>query len=205
MSTPSTETHSGRRPAAGIILAAGGSSRMGRPKLLLPWRGKPLIWYVVNTALEAGLFPVLVVTGANGGEIQSALLDLNVMFIDNPDWQQGQSTSVRTGVLALPHETPAALFLLGDQPQIPKELVVALVKAHIHSGAAVVAPLIAGRRANPVLFDRVVFPDLLNLIGDAGARQILSQYPPQVVPWDDEKLLLDIDTAEDYQRLVDEI
>lgn len=200
----SPATHPLYRSTAGIVLAAGASSRMGQPKLLLPWRGKPLIWHAVNTALEAGLSPVIVVTGAFGEQIKSALCDLNVQWKENPDWQQGQSTSVRAGVLALPRETTAVIFLLGDQPHIPHELVHALVEAHAQTAAAVIAPLIAGRRANPVLFDRVVFPELLKLKGDAGARQILKQYPPQYLPWEDEKLLLDIDTAEDYQQLLDE-
>jgi len=204
MNTQPSEIHSVHVPTAGIILAAGGSTRMGQPKLLLPWRGEPLIRHVARTALAAGLSPVLVVTGAYGDEIRDSLTDLQVQIIPNPEWEAGQSTSVRAGVQALPGETGAAVFMLADQPQIPVELVRALVDAHAQTQAPVIAPLIAGKRGNPALFDQAVFPDLLELSGDAGARQILGRYPLQFVPWDDESLLLDIDTPEDYRQLIED-
>ncbi len=189
-------------PIAGIILAAGASKRMGQPKLLLPWQGEPLIRHVARTAIEAGLSPVLVVTGAHGEEIQAALNDLQVQIIPNSDWEAGQSTSVRAGVGALPGETGAAVFFLGDQPQIPMELVHALVEAHAQTRAPIVAPSIAGQRGNPVLFDRAVFSDLMGLNGDAGGRQIFTRYPIHFVAWDNPSLLWDIDTPADYQQLV---
>jgi len=204
MKVQSPESHFFDRPVAGIILAAGASIRMGKPKLLLPWQGEPLIRHVACTALAARLSPVLVVTGAYQDEIKAALQDLQVQMIHNPDWESGQSTSVRAGVRALPDETAAAVFLLGDQPQIPEELVYALVDAYAQTQAPVVAPLIAGKRGNPVLFDRTIFLELLQLSGDAGARQVFGRYPPHFIPWDDASLLLDIDTPADYQQLAED-
>jgi molybdenum cofactor cytidylyltransferase len=188
---------------AGIILAGGASRRMGQPKLLLPWQGEPLVRRVAHTALQAGLKPTLVVAGAYAAEIQAALSDLAVEVVPNPDWEAGQSASVRAGVQKLAADTRAAVFLLGDQPQVPPELVVALVQAYARTRAAVVAPLIAGQRGNPVLFDRAAFPDLLELSGDAGGRQIFDRYPPLLVPWTGSGSFLDIDTPADYRRLVD--
>lgn len=202
---PSLNIYSVDEPIAGIILAAGASRRMGHPKLLLPWRGEPLIRHVARTALEAGLSPVLVVVGAYQQEIEAALKGFAALIIRNPQWENGQSTSVRAGIQALPDQTGGAVFLLGDQPQIPNELVRALVNSHAQTQAPVVAPMIAGKRGNPVLFDRAVFPGLLKLSGDAGARQIIGQYPPDLVSWNDPKALLDIDTPEDYLRLVNDM
>jgi molybdenum cofactor cytidylyltransferase len=187
---------------AGIILAAGASQRMGRPKPLLLWRGKPFICHVARTALDAGLTPVVIVTGAHADEVRSALADLPVEIVYNPNWVEGQSTSVRTGLQALPPEVDAAVFLLADQPHIPAALVRALLGQYTQTRSLIVAPMIEGRRGNPVLFDRSTFPDLMSLQGDAGGRLIFSRYPAAYVPCHNPSLLLDVDTLEDYEQLL---
>ena len=187
---------------AGIILAAGASQRMGQPKPLLLWRGKPFICHVARTALDAGLAPVVIVTGAHAEEVRAALADLPVEIVYNPNWAEGQSTSVQAGLTSLPPKTDAAIFLLADQPHIPVELVCALIARHAQTQPPIVAPMIEGRRGNPVLFDYSVFPDLMSLQGDAGGRLIFSRYPAAYVPWHDPSLLLDVDTLEDYERLL---
>ncbi len=192
-----------REGCAGVLLAAGGSSRLGRPKQLLEWHGKPLVWHAANQALKSGLSPVVVVTGAHSDEVGAALRDLAVMIVYNPDWQSGQSTSVVCGVSSLPHETGSAIFLLADQPQVPETLIRSLRDTHRQTLAPIIAPQIGGRRANPVLFDRLTFPDLLSLSGDTGGRAVFSRYRVRWLPWHDESLLLDVDTAEDYQRLLE--
>lgn len=186
---------------AAILLAAGAASRMGQPKLLLPWRGETLIHRAAQTALTAGLNPVVVVTGSGAEAIQSALSDLSVKLAHNPDWQMGQSTSVRAGVLALPAETQAVLFLLGDQPFVEAPLIRQLVETYLEKRPPILAPYVGEKRANPVIFDRSVFEHLCALQGDAGARSIFGRFPPAAMPWPDEKVLLDIDTPEDYERL----
>jgi molybdenum cofactor cytidylyltransferase len=188
-------------PTAGIILAAGASTRMGRPKPLLLWRGEPFIRQVAHTALAAGLAPVVIVTGAHDLEIRAAVRDLPVQVIHNAEWGAGQSTSIRSGLHALPPETGSAIFLLADQPHIPIELVKAVKDQHAQTLAPIVAPLIEDRRANPVLFDRVTFSDLLSLSGDVGGRAVFSKQRVTYVPWHDASLLLDVDTPEDYERL----
>jgi len=187
---------------AGIILAAGASQRMGQPKPLLLWRGKSFICHVARTALDAGLAPVVIVIGAHADEVRSALADLPVEIVYNPNWAEGQSTSVQAGLQALPPETTAAIFLLADQPRIPVELVRALMARHAQTQPPIVAPMIEGKRGNPVLFDYGVFPDLMSLQGDAGGRLIFSRYPAAYVPWHDPNLLLDVDTFEDYEQLL---
>ena len=198
---PDPKVFSVREPAAGILLAAGGSSRMGRPKQLLPWQGEPLVRYVASKALAAGLSPVIVVTGAFHDQVSRAVADLPVTIIENQEWESGQSSSVRAGLKALPEETGAAVFLLVDQPQVTVSLLHALVSLHGETLAPVAAPKVGGQRANPVLFDRSTFPDLMAIRGDVGGRGLFSRYPVAWLNWPDEKLLQDIDTEEDYRRL----
>jgi molybdenum cofactor cytidylyltransferase len=191
-------------PVAGIILAAGGSSRMGQPKQLLSWKGEALVRSVASTALAAGLSPVVLVTGAHSVEVQAAVRDLPVTLVQNPDWESGQSTSIQAGLRSLPPEAGAAIFLLADQPRVSVTLLRSLVERHAETLAPVVAPRVADQRANPVLFDRLTFRDLMSIHGDIGGRALFSQFPVNWLEWQDASLLLDVDTAEDYRRLVDE-
>ncbi|MEK6751670.1 MAG: selenium cofactor biosynthesis protein YqeC [Chloroflexota bacterium] len=189
---------------AGIILAAGESTRYGSLKQLLDWKGKPFVRQVAETALRSGLWPVMVVTGFRSADVESCLKDLPVNIVYNPNYQQGQSASIRAGVRALPQNAGGAVFLLADQPQIPAEVIRALTNTHARELHPIVAPLVLEeRRANPVLFDRVAFPDLLQLTGDIGGRAIFSKYKVEYMPWHDDILLLDVDKPEDYQKLIE--
>jgi molybdenum cofactor cytidylyltransferase len=218
---------------AGIILAAGESTRFGAPKQLLDWKGKAFVRQVAETALQADLWPVVVVTGFHAAEIESTLSGLPVKIVHNADYEQGQSTSIRAGIHALPPPPPysgtspksttsdiqnaeitisgfgggrvgAAIFLLADQPQIPVDVIRALAEKHSQEMQSIVAPLVLeDRRANPVLFDSDTFPDLLLLTGDIGGRAIFPKYKVEYIPWHDEALLLDVDKPEDYQRLIE--
>jgi molybdenum cofactor cytidylyltransferase len=190
---------------AGIILAAGESTRFGMPKQLLDWRGKPFVRHIAETALHASLSPVIVVTGSHTAEIESALIDLPVNIHHNPDYKQGQSTSIKTGIGSLPEKIGSAVFLLSDQPQIPADIIRALTATHTRELPPILAPLVLEEhRANPVLFDRVTFADLMQLTGDVGGRAIFSKYKVEYIPWHDDRLLLDVDGPEDYQRLVED-
>jgi molybdenum cofactor cytidylyltransferase len=187
---------------AGIILAAGASTRLGAPKQTLLWRGEPLVRHVARAALNAGCSPVIVVTGCAASEVQAALHDLPVSLVDNPRWAEGQSASLHAGLTALPAACGSALFLLADQPQVSPELLRALAELHSLTLSPIVAPLIDGRRANPVLFDRSTFADLNALTGDIGGRALFSRCPVAWLPWLDSAQALDIDTPEDYARLL---
>jgi molybdenum cofactor cytidylyltransferase len=188
---------------AGIILAAGAASRMGRPKLLLPWKGEALIHHAARTALEAELEPLVVVVGSRALDIQASLADLEeIDVVYNSNWDAGQSTSVRAGIKALPEHTEAVIFLLGDQPYVSCALLRALIKTYTQTRPFILAPFVGDKRTNPVLFDRSLFDVLCQLQGDAGARSIFVQYPPTHLPWPDERLLFDVDTPEDYQHLI---
>jgi molybdenum cofactor cytidylyltransferase len=189
-------------PVAGIVLAAGKSSRMGRKsKVLLSWQDETFVHRVARTALEAGLQPVVVVTGASNRSVKKAVADLPVRVVFNPEWQAGQSTSLQCGVRELDPRTGAAIFLLADQPQVTEQIISALKEEYAHSADAIIAPMVEDRRANPVLFDRVTFEKILLLQGDTGGRAIFSQYPMHWLPWHDPLLLMDVDTPQDFEAL----
>jgi molybdenum cofactor cytidylyltransferase len=189
---------------AAIILAAGSASRMGRPKQLLDWGGRPLVRVAAEQALAAPLDQVLVVVGAAHDQVLAALEGLPLRIVANPDYAVGQSTSLRAGVAALGPQIAAALVMLGDQPFVTPAIVGRLVDEWRASGASIVAPVYAGQRGNPVLFARAIFPELLAITGDQGARGVLAADPARVHPvaFDDDRPLADIDTPEDYRRLI---
>ena len=190
---------------AALVLAAGASARMGRPKQLLDWEGRPLVRAAAELALAARLSPLLVVVGGAGTEVANALQGLPLQIVANPDYATGQSTSLRAGIAALGPDTDAVVVLLGDQPFVTAAIIDQLVAEWQSSGAAIVAPAYAGQRGNPVLFARAVFPELLAIQGDQGARSVLAADRSRVrlVAFDDARPLADIDTPEDYERLRD--
>jgi len=192
-------------PIAGIVLAGGAGTRYGEPKQLLPWQGKPLVWHVAKKALTAGLSPVVVVGGAYSPQLKDALADLPVDVVHNPEWAEGQSTSVKMGLGTVPTQNGGAIFLLADQPQVPEMLIRTLIEVHAQGRSPIVAPLVQGQRANPVLFDRSTFSDFYDLTGDVGGRKLFSRYPVNWVPWHDDLPILDIDTPEDYKKLLNSI
>lgn len=210
------EIHAVHENIAGIVLAAGEASRYGKPKQLLDFHGEPFVRRVAKTALAAGLSPVVVVTGAYAQQIEAAARDLPVVIARNTQWREGQAASVRAGLSSLPGSPPssagergnwgrengAAIFLLVDQPQVTVHVLEALKDRHAEGLFPIVAPLAADRRANPVLFDRVTFPDLMKLQGDVGGRAVMRQFPVEYVTWHDESLLFDVDDEEDYWKLM---
>jgi molybdenum cofactor cytidylyltransferase len=189
---------------AAIILAAGASSRMGRPKQLLDWGGRPLVRVAAEQALAARLDEVIVVVGGAGDAVEAALAGLPLRVIDNPAYAEGQSTSLRAGVAALGPTVAAAVVMLGDQPFVTAAIVERLIAEWRATGTPIVAPSFRGRRGNPVLFARAIFPELLAVAGDQGARAILAAHAAdlRLVRFDDDRPLADIDTLDDYERLV---
>lgn len=188
---------------AGIILAAGNSRRMGAPKALLTWHGIPFVRICAMSAINAGLSPIVIIAGHEFENIQEAVKGLPVQVIQNIAWNEGQASSVRKGIESLPGETGGAIFLLVDQPQIPVPLIRRLVNEHALTLAPVIFPQTGGRRANPVLFDRITFNALSVLEGDIGGRKVFSQFQTRSIPWLDESILLDVDTPEDYAKLME--
>ena len=158
---------------AGVVLAAGQSSRLGRPKQLLPLQGEPLLRHTVGAILTSALDDLLVVIGHEAAPVRQAIADLPVRIVFNPKFALGQSTSVRTGLHAWSPETDAVMFLLGDQPGIDPRVINALIANWRATNAPIVAPRYTDGIGNPVLFARSVFPELMTLEGDRGANPIV--------------------------------
>ncbi len=193
-------------PVAAVLLAAGGSRRMGQSKQLLPIDGQPMVRRVAQTVCQAGLAQVVVVVGAEGDRVARALAGLDLEIVHNQAWAQGMSTSVRAGMEALRPEIEAALLVLADQPGLTIDALEALVEAYRATRAPIVAPYYRGRRGNPVLFARSLFADLGQVEGDQGGRALLVRHEQEVarVDLDDVAILLDVDTRHDYEGLCSE-
>ena len=189
------------RPKVGaVVLAAGRGTRMGGPnKLLAEVSGKPLVRHAVEAALGSRARPVVVVTGHEQEKVEAALAGLDVRVVHNPHYAEGLSTSLKTGLAALPEEASGALVLLGDMPRVTSMLIDKLIGAFDPAaGALAVVPVRNGHRGNPVLFSRAFFSELRTVTGDVGARGLLGSHGEGVVevPVADDAAFLDVDTPE---------
>jgi len=184
----------------GVVLAAGSSSRLGRPKQLLLYKDKTLVRRMAEEALAAGLSPVVVVLGARAEDVAGELTGLPVRTVHNPAWEAGMGSSLQVGVRALT-DVDAALVMLCDQVRVDAAHLKALVETFTRTGAAIVASGYGGTRGVPALFARATFPEFEALTPAQGARGVIAHDTSRVVevalPGGDE----DIDTAEDLWRL----
>ncbi len=195
-----------------VVLAAGEGRRMGSEaaagdpalKLALRLGGKSILRRVVDTALATPVGEVVVVLGHGAAELERELpRDSRVRTVYNPDYATGQSSSLRAGINAIAPQAQAAVFLLGDQPLISSQAIEALVGEFRRSKSAVVRPRYRGTPGNPVLFSRALFPELLQVTGDQGGRELLTRHQVDVVMVDlNLEPPVDIDTREDYSQLI---
>jgi molybdenum cofactor cytidylyltransferase len=156
----------------------------------------------VDVALASQADPVVVVLGHQATACQAVLGDRPVQVVINSDWAQGQSSSVKAGLAALPHNISAVLFLLADQPGVTPVIINALIARYRTTLAPVVWPEYKEQRGNPVLFDRVTFPELMRLSGDTGGRPVLRAHAQHAerVSVSDPGVVFDIDTPEEYAK-----
>jgi molybdenum cofactor cytidylyltransferase len=188
---------------AGIILAAGMSTRFGTTKQTLPWEDGNMVAHSARVALDAGLNPVIAVLGCDAEKVSRALAGLPVRTVLNPRFMEGQSTSVRCGLGAVPARAGAALFILADQPLVTAETLQAIVCAHRCTHAPACVPVFDGKRGNPVLFDQRLFRELGELEGDVGGRVLLEKYGETVITVPSAReVLMDIDTPGEYTTLM---
>jgi molybdenum cofactor cytidylyltransferase len=187
-----------------VVLAAGRAKSLGQEKLLLPLRGKPVLQWVLESALASDLDEIVCVTR----ELASARSQLNLsderlFWLTNYAADRGQSTSVISGLWATNPKSEGVMFLVGDQPLIRKKLINSLIEKFRTGSAWIVAPSFNREPRNPVLFRRNLFPELLQLSGDRGGRVLIEKHRNNtaLVEWKDETPFLDIDVHEEYERL----
>lgn len=187
-----------------VVLAAGSSSRMGRPKQTLQYRGESLLRRAALAALGAGCRPVIVVTGAHAEMSGRELDGLDVREVLNARWETGMASSVRAGVEGLvgaDANAEAAVLMLCDQPHVNADVISRLVEAHRAGGSPVVASSYGGSFGVPALFVRALFDELARLEGAAGAKQVIKRHASEVhfIPFEGGEV--DVDTPDDFSRL----
>lgn len=195
------------RSVAAIILAAGRSSRMGSHKLLLPYKGRPIVNWVLAAACASQADPVIIVLGHEAEQVDAALrAERWFLAIHNPWYMDGMSTSLKIGLAATPKDEDGAIILLGDQPLITPESINAMIAESARDPDAIIAASYQGRRGHPVLFPRKYFAELEMITGDEGGRSALARHLEQVrlVEIDDALAGFDVDTPEEYQALLSE-
>jgi molybdenum cofactor cytidylyltransferase len=188
---------------ASIILAAGASQRMGRPKMLLPYRAGTVLSSAVAPHLEAGVGRVIAVLGYRADEVRSAAklpADPRLTTVVNLDWAEGMASSIRRGLEEC-GEANAVLLALGDQPGVDAARVKALLTAWAPD-VRLVVPVHGDRGSHPVLFARSLFPELRDLRGDVGAREVVRRHWAEAVRVA-APALADVDTEEDYRSLIE--
>ena len=192
-------------PVAAVVLAAGASNRLGRPKQLVRIDGQPLVRRAARAALDAGCRPVLVVLGAAGKEVGAAVAGLPVRRVTNPRWTDGVGASIACGVRAAAAGRPAGCIVLPcDQPRVTAGVLTALIERFAAGGADAVACGYAGTAGPPVLFAPALFDRLSALTGDRGAKRVLDGAAAVAVV-DFPGGELDVDTDADLLRAADPV
>ena len=190
-----------------VILAAGGSLRLGRPKQLMQFRGKTLVRRIVDFAREAGCDPVAVVVGSGKEKIVAELRDSGAMIVENEHWRTGIGSSIRAGVQHLIDNEPLAaiVLLVCDQPFVDAELIKQLLAHRAMSRKAIAASRYGDTVGVPALFDRSCFSELLAIDDEAGAKKIILQNRERMTEFAFPPGKIDIDTRSDYERLTNEM
>jgi len=187
-----------------VILAAGGSSRFGPPKQLAQLRGKGLVQRVVGVAQQAGCSPVVVVTGSNAAKVSN---EATTPAVENKNWREGIASSIRVGVEFLSNLKPdisAIVLLVCDQPLLDAGVIMNLRALHQETGKEIIASSYADTLGVPALFAHCVFPELLALSGDSGAKKVILANRDRVAEFPFPGGNVDIDTPADYENLIRE-
>ena len=176
---------------------------MGRPKQLLSWGDTTVLGATIATVRGSCVAEIVLVLGAAAETIRGRLSEQGIHIVLNPVYAQGMATSLHAGLSALSPHITAALVVLADQPFVRPQTLDQLIAEHRRSRASIVIPTHQGKRGNPVLLDRSLFPEVMQLQGDVGCRAIFARHQEDIlnVEVDDGGILLDIDSQEDYRRL----
>lgn len=190
-----------------IVLAAGKSTRMQQQKLLMPFRGETIVSKVVNTARLAAGDNVVVVLGSHSEEVREQVGNENLKFCFNPDYERGMLSSVICGFNGLPETAGAALLFLGDQPQIPAAVSLAVIEAWKTSGKGIIIPASEGKKGHPVLIEIRYRKEIEQLNPEKGLRSLMEKFSSDVhvVECSTPEILRDIDTPADYENEINKL
>ena len=187
-----------------IVLAAGESKRMGRPKQMLAWQGKTLLRHVLESLINSDADEIILVLGHEAEAIRKSLTGFQIKVVINPDYKQGMASSLRQGLLAMDPRSEAFLVLLADQPGIGPDIINHMIREFQQANPkrGIVRPVYHGLRGHPVLIGVRYLQEVLQLQGDVGARRILMNHPEDILEIEVEQdvVLKDIDTPEEYQQ-----
>ncbi len=185
-----------------IVLAAGESRRMGRPKLLLPYGVRTIIETVVQNVVSSRADRVVVVLGGSGREIEDKIKGFAVKKVTNRRYREGMLTSVQRGLSAVPTSARAALFVLADQPDVSFSLIDAVIEAYCQHGKGIVLPVYRKKRGHPLLIDLKYRREIEALSPDIGLRALLREHPDDIIEVQvpSPAVLKDIDDPDDYGR-----
>jgi molybdenum cofactor cytidylyltransferase len=191
-----------QRPIGAIVLAAGMSRRMGQPKVLLPWTGgKTIIEHIIDQLYLARIDHVTVVTGSLAQEVGVLAERRGATVVYNKDYQTGEMlSSFKVGLRAQPANIGAALITLGDQPRIQPKIVGQIAMAYAEGQGDLIIPSYQMRRGHPILIDRRYWGEILALPEDGALRDVIRKYPVSYVNVENDSVLQDVDTPEDYQN-----
>jgi molybdenum cofactor cytidylyltransferase len=195
---------SSKNETAAVILAAGSSSRLGKPKQLLKLSGKTLLQRSIDAATDSAATPVIVVLGANAEQILPEINKSRVHVIINSEWEEGIASSIRIGLNEVLFNSPSAeavILMVCDQPYISPALINELINTQKQTGKPIVSCNYGEAIGPPALFHRSLFNELMHLTGDAGAKKIIRQHGDEVATILFTKGKIDIDTEEDYNAL----
>lgn len=185
-----------------VLLAAGGSTRMGSPKQLLAYRGKPLVRHAAEIALASGCDPVIVVLGSHIDEARAALEGLDIVVVENTEWEQGMGTSIRAGISGAEIlGCEGAILALADQPLVTAEILRRLVEEHEETGRPIIASEYAETVGVPAFFSREIFPKLKALLPTEGCKGVILAYLEQSIRIPCPEAETDIDTPGDFQAV----
>jgi molybdenum cofactor cytidylyltransferase len=189
-------------PVAGILLAAGTSSRMGSNKLLFDLHGESVVRSAARRALAGGVSPLLVVLGHQADRVRQELEGLPCQTVVNSDYEQGINTSLKAGVAALTDDVQAAMVMLSDMPFVTPEMLAGLIARYRSTAAPLVISDYEGVNAPPMLYDRSLFGELLAMTGEGCGRQVVKRHrhEAEVLAWP-AAALADLDVPDDYARL----
>ena len=189
---------------AAIVLAAGLSTRMGRPKLTLPVAEKTVLERVLDAFRSSKVDEIVVVLGANAAQIRKIVRFGNERIVVNPDYRRGMSGSLKAGLGLVEKQADAVIIALGDQPFLAPRTIDGIVDEYLASGAPLVVPVYQGQRGNPVLFDRSLFAQIMRIEGDRGAKSVVNgnEAGLRELRVEDRGTLMDIDTPSDYRKVV---